>query len=240
MHERRQGGHVPNEIAATRRILIMHDDAQFGDSLATVFGYEGYEVEAVPCGQLDRSVVNRGSFDLMVVAILRPGSRDLDIISRVGSGPKRVPMLYVLGEVDQRDRIAPTTDNGEHHLVGSSSLEEIVGRANTLLSPLEPSSDRRPLRYADLVMDEVSHLVWRAGAPIHLSPIEFDLLRLFLTFPLHVLSKEQILEEVWHYDFDGNAKVVETYVRYLRRKLDPLGAPLIQTVRLVGYVLREA
>jgi len=96
------------------------------------------------------------------------------------------------------------------------------------------------LRYADVVMDEESHEVWRAGTPVRLTATEFNLLRLFLLNPRRVLSKDQIIDHVWHYDFGGNQNIVETYVGYLRRKLDALGPPLIHTIRLVGYVLREA
>jgi two-component system, OmpR family, response regulator len=230
---------VPKEIAETRRVLIIDDDVQFADSLVTVFDYEGYEVEAVPCEKVGPNLEGHGSFDLIVLTVLRSGRNHLDTVRRVSSLARGIPVLYVLGEDEQRDRIALTTDNSDRYIVGSSSLKEIVGRANALLSSPDSHVDAGLLCYADLVLDEASHEVWRAGTSIHLSPTEFDLLRFFLTFPRQVLSKEQILEEVWHHDFDGNAKVVETYVRYLRRRLDPLGVPLIQTIRLVGYVLRE-
>jgi two-component system OmpR family response regulator len=101
-----------------------------------------------------------------------------------------------------------------------------------------PESDER-LRFADIVMDEESHEVWRAGQLVHLTATEFNVLRMFLLNPKRVLSKSQIIDNVWHYDFDGNQNIVETYVRYIRRKLDALGPPLIHTIRLVGYVLRE-
>jgi two-component system, OmpR family, response regulator len=105
----------------------------------------------------------------------------------------------------------------------------------------EPAArDDAELRFADLVLNEATHEVHRAGEPIELTPTEFNLLRFFLLNPRRVLSKRQILDRVWDEDFDGNANVVETYVSYLRKKLDPLGPPLIHTVRLVGYALRDA
>jgi len=116
---------------------------------------------------------------------------------------------------------------------------EIVARTKAILRRRQtPDQDRR-LHFGDLVMDEESHEVWRSGNPVHLTATEFNLLRIFLLNPRRVLSKDQIIDHVWHYDFGGNQNIVETYVRYLRKKLDMFGPPLIHTIRLVGYVLRE-
>src|ERR1019366_6448375 len=121
------------------------------------------------------------------------------------------------------------------------SLVEVVARVKAILRRRAPESSEAEglLRYADVVMDEESHEVRRGGMPVKLTATEFNLLRLFLLNPRHVLSKDQIIDHVWHYDFGGNQNIVETYVGYLRRKLDALGAPLIQKIRLVGYGLSE-
>ena len=123
------------------------------------------------------------------------------------------------------------------------SLAEIVMRVQAILrrstSGRNGNGSEHELRFADVVMDADAHQVWRAGEPIQLTATEFRLLRLFLMNPGRVLSKSQILDHVWHYDFDGDSNVLETYVSYLRRKLNEHGTPLIQTVRLVGYVLRD-
>ena len=120
------------------------------------------------------------------------------------------------------------------------SLAELVARARAILRRTqgEPAGDGR-LRFADIVLDEDSHEVWRGDAQVRLTATEFNLLRFFLLNPRRVLSKAQILDNVWHYDFGGDASVVETYVSYLRKKLESLGPPLIETIRLVGYTLRE-
>ena len=129
---------------------------------------------------------------------------------------------------------------GDDYVTKPFSLAEIVARTRAILrrTMSEPDSDGR-LRFADLVLDEDTHEVWRGSAPVRLTATEFNLLRFFLLNPRRVLSKSQIIDHVWHYDFGGDANVVETYVSYLRRKLDRLGPPLIQTIRLVGYALRE-
>ena len=122
------------------------------------------------------------------------------------------------------------------------SLAEIVMRVQAILRRSAPRSDdagEHELRFADVVMDTEAHQVWRAGELIQLTATEFRLLRMFLLNPGRVLSKSQILDHVWHYDFDGDSNVLETYVSYLRRKLNEYGRPLIHTVRLVGYVLRD-
>jgi two-component system OmpR family response regulator len=135
--------------------------------------------------------------------------------------------------------VAGLTVGGDDYVSKPFSLIEIVARTKAILRRRHPPGDDRRLQFADLVMDEESHEVWRAGVPVNLTATEFNLLRLFLLNPRHVLSKDQIIDHVWHYDFGGNQNIVETYVRYLRKKLNALGPPIIHTIRLVGYVMRE-
>ncbi len=128
---------------------------------------------------------------------------------------------------------------GDDYVTKPFSLAEVVARTRAILRRTQGESDDRALRFADVLMDEDTHQVWRAGVPINLTATEFSLLRFFLQNPKRVLSKTQILDHVWHYDFGGDSNVVETYVSYLRKKLDQVGPPLIHTIRLVGYALRE-
>ncbi len=139
-----------------------------------------------------------------------------------------------------RTRSAGLTVGGDDYVTKPFSLAEVVARVRAVLRRTAPAEADHLLRFEDLVMDEESREVWRAGTPVHLTATEFNLLRYFMLNPRRVLSKAQILDHVWQYDFDGDANVVETYVSYLRKKLDRLGPPLIQTVRLVGYSLRLA
>jgi two-component system OmpR family response regulator len=150
-----------------------------------------------------------------------------------------VPVLFLTAKSEVEDRIAGLTIGGDDYVAKPFSLMEVVARAKAILRRRSPTEEDRRLRFADLVMDEESHEVFRAGTPVRLTATEFNLLRIFLLNPRHVLSKDQIIDHVWHYDFGGNQNIVETYVRYLRKKLDALGPPLIHTIRLVGYVLRE-
>jgi two-component system OmpR family response regulator len=139
------------------------------------------------------------------------------------------------------DKVAGLTVGGDDYVTKPFSLAEIVARARAILRRTQGAlaeADGR-LRFADLEMDEDTHEVWRAGKPVKLTATEFNLLRFFLLNPRRVLSKAQIVDHVWHYDFGGDPNVVETYVSYLRKKLDKLGPPLLHTIRLVGYALRE-
>ena len=137
------------------------------------------------------------------------------------------------------DLVAGLAVGGDDYVSKPFSLAKIVARAKALVRRRQGDERDRRLRFADLVMDEGTREVSRGGQPFKLTATEFSLLRLFLLNPRLVLSKEQIIDHVWHYDFGGNANIVETYVRYLRRKLDAHGPLLIHTIRLVGYVMRE-
>ena len=138
------------------------------------------------------------------------------------------------------DRVAGLHAGAVDYMIKPFALAEIVARVHAILRRIgsEPEDDGI-LRFADILMDESAHEVTRAGQPVALTATEFNLLRFFLLNPRHVLSKSQILDHVWHYDFGGDGNVVETYVSYLRKKLEAVGPPVIQTVRLVGYALRE-
>jgi two-component system OmpR family response regulator len=168
-----------------------------------------------------------------------PDLDGLEVTRRIRADGLDVPILFLTAKSEVHDRVAGLTVGGDDYVAKPFSLVEIVARTKAILRRRQRADDDRTLRFADLVMDEESHEVTRAGKPIRLTATEFNLLRLFLLNPRHVLSKDQIIDHVWHYDFGGNQNIVETYVRYLRKKLDAHGPPLIHTIRLVGYVLRE-
>jgi two-component system OmpR family response regulator len=153
------------------------------------------------------------------------------------------PMLFLTARSGLDDKAKAFDLGADDYVTKPFSLAEIVMRVHAILrrsaNSREPAGAVDELRYADVVMDTDAHQVWRAGQPIQLTATEFRLLRLFLMNPGRMLSKAQILDHVWHYDFDGDSNVLETYVSYLRRKLNEHGDPLIHTVRLVGYVLRS-
>ncbi|HEV2370221.1 MAG TPA: response regulator transcription factor, partial [Acidimicrobiales bacterium] len=164
----------------------------------------------------------------------------MEVTRRLRTDGIRVPVLFLTARDAVEDKVAGLTIGGDDYVTKPFSLAEIVARVHAILRRAGVEDDvGARLRFADLEMDDDTHEVWRAGRPVTLTATEFSLLRFFLMNPRRVLSKSQILDHVWHYDFGGEANVVETYVSYLRKKLDALGPPLIHTVRLVGYSLRE-
>ena len=168
-----------------------------------------------------------------------PDLDGFEITRRLRADGVDVPVLFLTARNEVEDLVAGLGIGGDDYVSKPFSLAEVLARAKALVRRRQGEDDEQRLSFADVVMDEGTHEVWRSGKPIKLTATEFGLLRLFLLNPRLVLSKEQIIDHVWHYDFGGNVNIVETYVRYLRRKLDAHGPPLIRTIRLVGYVLRE-
>jgi two-component system OmpR family response regulator len=156
-------------------------------------------------------------------------------------GKHLAPVLFLTARDATEDKIAGLTLGGDDYITKPFSLEEVVARIRAVLRRAHGADARKPmpvLRYGDIALDDESHEVLKAGQPVELSPTEYKLLRYFLQNPQRVLSKAQILDHVWHYDFDGEANVVESYVSYLRRKIDTTQPRLLHTIRSVGYVLR--
>jgi two-component system OmpR family response regulator len=230
---------VSNGAGSPARILVVDDEASIVDSVATVLRYEGFEVDAASSGRVALQKAQDTPFDLMVLDVMLPDLDGLEVTRRIRANGLDVPVLFLTAKSEVEDRVAGLTVGGDDYVSKPFSLIEIVARAKAILRRRQPADDDRHLRFGDLVMDEDSHEVWRSGNPVRLTATEFNLLRLFLLNPRHVLSKDQIIDHVWHYDFGGNQNIVETYVRYLRKKLDAFGPPVIHTIRLVGYVLRE-
>jgi len=224
---------------ARRKILVVDDEASIVDSVATVLRYDGFDVDVAHSGRDALARAQEGGFDMIVLDVMLPDLDGLEVTRRIRGGGLDVPVLFLTARSDVEDRIAGLTIGGDDYVAKPFSLMEIVARTNAILRRRTVGDDDRKLRFNDLVMDEEGHEVRRNGALIKLTATEFNLLRIFLLNPKRVLSKDQIIDHVWHYDFGGNQNIVETYVRYLRRKLDALGPPLIHTIRLVGYVLRE-
>lgn len=230
---------MPNGPGSPARILVVDDEASIVDSVATVLRYEGFVVDVANSGRVALQKAQDGPFDLLVLDVMLPDLDGREVTRRIRSNGLDVPVLFLTEKSDVEDRVAGLTVGGDDYVSKPFSLIEIVARTRAILRRRQPPDDDQRLRFADLVMDEESHEVWRSGSPIRLTATEFNLLRLFLLNPRHVLSKDQIIDHVWHYDFGGNQNIAETYVRYLRKKLNALGPPLIHTIRLVGYVLRE-
>ncbi len=170
-----------------------------------------------------------------------PDLNGFDVCRRLRDAGVQVPVLFLTARDATEDKVRGLTLGGDDYVTKPFSLEEVVARVRAILRRTGRLSDAGPpLAYADLVMDDDAHQVRRDGQLVELSPTEYKLLRYLLGNAGKVVSKAQILDHVWEYDFGGEATVVETYISYLRKKLDPLGPPLIQTVRGIGYSLRSA
>ena len=224
-----------------QQVLVVDDEASIVDAVATALRYEGFEVREAVTGRAALASAQEDPPDLVVLDVMLPDLDGLEVTRRLRADGIRVPVLFLTARDSVEDKVAGLTVGGDDYVTKPFSLAEIVARAHAILrrTQVEPNGDGQ-LRFADVILDQDTHEVWRAGNVVRLTATEFNLLRFFLLNPRRVLSKSQILDHVWHYDFGGDPNVVETYVSYLRKKLDQHGAPLIQTIRLVGYSLREA
>jgi two-component system OmpR family response regulator len=234
---------VPSTAAAPgpapARILVVDDEPSIVDAVATVLRYEGYDVTEATAGRTALALAQETTFDLVILDVMLPDLDGFEVTRRMRADGLRVPVLFLTARNEVQDLVAGLGVGGDDYVAKPFSLAELVARTKALLRRAHGEPGDRRLRFADLGMDEETHEVWRGDNPVQLTATEFNLLRLFLLNPRRVLSKDQIIDHVWHYDFGGNQNIVETYVRYLRKKLDALGPPLIHTIRLVGYVLRE-
>jgi two-component system OmpR family response regulator len=226
---------------AKNSVLVVDDEPSIVDAVGTALRYEGFDVREARTGRAALASAQESPPDLVVLDVMLPDLDGLEVTRRLRADGIRVPVLFLTARDSVEDKVAGLTVGGDDYVTKPFSLAEIVARARAILRRTQgddTDGDGR-LRFADVEMDEDTHEVWRAGTPVRLTATEFSLLRFFLLNPRRVLSKSQIIDHVWHYDFGGDANVVETYVSYLRKKLDRAGPPLIQTIRLVGYTLRE-
>ncbi len=223
-----------------QHILVVDDEPSIVDAVATTLRYEGYRVSQASSGQAALSAAQDTAFDLVVLDVMLPDIDGFRVTRRLREDGIRVPVLFLTARDAVDDKISGLTVGGDDYVTKPFALAEVVARIRAILRRTgDEAAAQSALRFADLVLDEDTHDVSRGGQPVQLSATEFRLLRFFMQNPRRVLSKSQIIDHVWHYDFGGDVAIVETYVSYLRKKLDRLGPPLIQTVRLVGYRLRE-
>jgi two-component system, OmpR family, response regulator len=225
---------------AKATVLVVDDEPSIVDAVATSLRYEGYAVEVASTGRAALRVAAETPPDLVILDVMLPDLDGFEVTRRLRAEGFGAPVLFLTAKDALEDKVTGLTVGGDDYVTKPFALAEIMARTRAILrrSGAE-ADDQGVLRVGDLEMDEAAHEVRRSGAPIQLTATEFNLLRYFMRNPRQVLSKMQILENVWHYDFDGDANVVETYVSYLRRKLDTEGPPMIRTVRLVGYIMRE-
>ena len=224
------------------RALVVDDEPLLGDLLSTALRYEGWQVESALTGRAAIKAAASLDPDVVVLDVMLPDMSGLDVLRRLRESSPLVPVLFLTAKDAVEDRIAGLTAGGDDYVTKPFSLEEVVARLRALLRRAGATAQAADARLVvgDLVLDEDSHEVFRAGVEIHLTATEFELLRYFMRNPRRVLSKAQILDRVWQYDFGGQANIVELYVSYLRRKIDAGRAPMIHTLRGAGYVLKPA
>ena len=226
--------------AASAHVLVVDDEPAITDLLATALRYMGYQVTTAATGLAALETAASVAPDLVVLDVMLPDIDGFEVCRRLRAARDFVPVIFLSARDGEDDRVTGFVRGGDDYVTKPFSLEELTLRIGALLRRVRGGGDAEAvrLRYRDLEMDEDRHQVWRAGREVTLSPTEFRLLRYFLLNPERVLSKQQILDHVWQYDFNGEDNVVETYVSYLRRKLDEPEPRLLQTVRGFGYVLR--
>jgi two-component system OmpR family response regulator len=223
------------------RVLVVDDEATITDLLTMALRYEGCEVRSA--ARAHEAVRTAAQFqpDAIILDVMLPDFSGLEVMRRVRGTRPDVPVLFLTARDAVEDRIAGLTAGGDDYVTKPFSLEELVARLRALLRRAGLAAAARTdsvLTVGDLTLDEDSREVSRAGDPINLTATEFELLRYLMRNPRRVLSKAQILDRVWNYDFGGQANVVELYISYLRKKVDAGREPMIHTLRGAGYVLK--
>ncbi len=224
------------------RALVVDDEPNLAELLATALRYEGWQVEIALTGNSATRTAKALQPDVVVLDMMLPDIDGLQVLRRIRANTPHVPVLFLTARDAVEDRVAGLTAGGDDYVTKPFSLEEGVARLRALLrrTGAVTAQDEALLVVGDLILNEDSHEVERDGDEITLTATEFELLRYLMRNPRRALSKAQILDRVWNYDFGGQANIVELYVSYLRRKIDAGREPMIHTLRGVGYVLKPA
>jgi len=220
-----------------QRILVVDDEPSIVDAVATALRYEGFEVDEAAAGREALRAVAEREPDLVVLDWMLPDLEGIEVGRRMRERGFKSAILFLTAKDTIENKVEALRAGGDDYVTKPFSLAEIVARVQAILRRTQSDLPGDVLRFADLVLDEQRHEVFRGDIRVELTGTEFSLLRYFMLNPRRVLSKHQILQNVWRYDFGGNSNVVETYVSYLRRKLNKVGPPLIRTVRQAGYML---
>ena len=220
----------------------MDDERTLTDLMLMALRYEGWDVKSASDGTTAIRTAREWRPDVVILDVMLPDIGGLQVLKQLREDDHQVPVLFLTAKDAVEDRIAGITAGGDDYVTKPFSLEEVVARLRGLIRRTTYTMDRPDavLTVGDLALDEDSHEVSRAGSTVNLTATEFELLRYLMRNPRRVLSKAQILDRVWNYDFGGQANVVELYISYLRKKIDAGRAPMIHTVRGAGYVLKPA
>jgi two-component system OmpR family response regulator len=224
------------------RVLVVDNESNLTELLSMALRYEGWDVRTAGTGSAAVRAAREFQPDAVALDMMLPDFDGMEVLRRIRALDTNVPVLFLTAKDAVEDRVAGLTAGGDDYVTKPFSLEEVVARLRALMrrTAVIASESSSMLVVGDLTMDEDSHEVTRDGVEINLTATEFELLRYLMRNPKRVLSKAQILDRVWNYDFGGQANVVELYISYLRKKIDVGRAPMIHTMRGVGYVLKPA
>ena len=221
------------------RVLVVDDERNITELVAMALKVEGFEVRTAATARDARAAIIEFKPDLAILDVGLPDEDGFALVQGLSDEGTRIPVIFLTARDATEEKVRGLTIGGDDYVTKPFSLEELVARIRVVLRRLKPDQpEHARLSVADLELDEETYEVWRAGTLVELTRTEFRLLRYLLINARRVLSRSQILDNVWDYDFGGDASVLETYISYLRRKVDFVDPPLIQTVRGVGYVLR--
>src|SRR5712692_5483155 len=229
-----------NATTTRPQVLVVDDEASIVDAVATALRYEGFDVREAATGRAALATAAEFEPDLVVLDWMLPDIEGIEVGRRLREQGFKTAILFLTAKDAIENKVEALRAGGDDYVTKPFSLAEVVARVQAILRRTAGDLPGDVLRFADVRLDESRHEVFRGETRIELTATEFSLLRFFLLNPRRVLSKGQILQNVWKYDFGGNSNVVETYVSYLRRKLDAVGPPLIKTVRQAGYMLEAA
>jgi two-component system OmpR family response regulator len=227
-----------SDEAGEARLLVIDDEPFLRDAVAASLRFLGFDVTTGETGAQALSLIRDRPFDLVVLDVMLPDTDGFEVVRRLRRDGHRVPVIFLTAKDTQADKVTGLTLGGDDYLTKPFGLEELAARIRSVLRRSRPPETGPLLTFADLELDQDTYEVRRAGHQLDLSPTEFRLLRYLMLNPGRVLTRAQLLDHVWDYDFGGTSTVVSTYIAYLRRKLAQFGTDLIHTQRGVGYSLR--
>ena len=239
---RNEGPDLTRLDGSPLRVLVVDDEENIAELLRMALRYEGWDVEVALTGSKAVATAKKQRPDAVVLDMMLPDFDGMEVLKRLRTDQPDVPVLFLTARDSVEDRVAGLTAGGDDYVTKPFSLEEVVARLRALMrrSGAQQATATSVVTVGDLSLDEDSHEVVRDGEDISLTATEFELLRFMMRNPRRVLSKAQILDRVWNYDFGGQANVVELYISYLRKKIDAGRPPMIHTMRGAGYVLKPA
>ena len=227
-----------DRVSAPARILVVDDEPYITDLLGAALRFEGFTVDTAATGGEALTLAAQERHDMVLLDVMLPDVTGTEVCRRLRAQGVRTPVLFLTARDATEDKVGGLSVGGDDYVTKPFSLDELVARIHAVLRRTSPNGSDARLVFLDLEMDDETHEVWRQGIQVDLTATEFNLLRYLLENARRVLSKSEILDRVWNYDFEGDPNIVETYISYLRKKIDCFDPPLIHTIRGVGYSLR--